>query len=191
MYFFTTMGVQSIMYMATIFGKDLLKLDSGVLIVVILIIQIVAIAGAYIFAKVSDKKGNIFAITTMIPIWCLICISAYFISFKHSNHYFDLPTRQKLFIGIATVVGLVMGGIQSMCRSTYSKLLPVTKDHASFFSFYDIIEKMGIVIGTFVYGLTASLTGDMSNSVWPLLGCFIIAFFLIRRIRIKPAAVLV
>ncbi len=173
MYFFTTMGVQTIMYMAAIFGSDQLHLPDGILITTILVIQLVAILGAQFFAYVSKKNGNIFAISIMIPIWCLICIGAYFVK------------DQQMFIVLATVVGLVMGGIQSMCRSTYSKLLPVTKDHASFFSFYDVVEKLGIVLGTFVYGLTAHLSGDMRNSVWPLLLCFIVSFFLIRTIKLQ------
>ena len=173
MYFFTTMGVQTIMYMAATFGSDQLHLKTSVLITTILIIQLVAIAGAQLFAYISGKKGNIFAISIMLPIWCAICIGAYFVH------------EQNLFIVLATVVGLVMGGIQSMCRSTYSKLLPETKDHASFFSFYDFLEKMGIVIGTFVYGLTAAITGDMRNSVWPLLGCFIIALLLIQKVKVR------
>src|SRR5207248_1776815 len=87
---------------------------------------------------------------------------------------------QNMFLILAFVVGLVMGGIQSLSRSTYTKLLPPTRDHASFFSFYDVLDKTGTVIGTLVFGLTESLSGSMRNSVWPLMFFFIIGLFIMR-----------
>jgi UMF1 family MFS transporter len=171
-YFFYNMGVQTVMYVATLFGDKELKLESGQLITTILIIQFVAIGGAYLFAWLSKKFGNMNAIMIAIIIWIGICIGAYFVY-----------TANQFYI-IAFVVGMVMGGIQSLSRSTYSKLLPPTQDHASYFSFFDVCEKIGIMVGTALYGLIEELTGSMRNSIIALTTFFIAGFiFLIIAIR--------
>ena len=127
-FFFYNMGVQTVMYMATIFGKQELNLPTATLIQVILIIQIIAIVGANLFAKVSGKYGNIKAIIAVIVIWIIVCVTAYFV--KSESQFYIL----------AVIVGFVMGGIQSLSRSTYSKLIPQdTENHASYFSFYEPI----------------------------------------------------
>jgi UMF1 family MFS transporter len=171
-YFFSNMGVQTVMYLAATFGEKELHLESSYLIGAILVIQLVAIAGAQLFAKVSEKRGNVFSLCIMMVIWACICAGAYFV------------TGPKMFFILAFVVGMVMGGIQSLCRSTYSKLLPPTKDHASFFSFYDVLEKIGIVLGTALFGIMEAITGSMRNSLWPLMVFFIIAFFIVRKVKI-------
>jgi len=171
-YFFYNMGVQTVMYVAALFGDKELKLQSSELITTILIIQFVAIAGAFLFASLSKKFGNMQALLIAIIIWIGICIAAYFV-------YTAMQ-----FYAIAFVVGMVMGGIQSLSRSTYSKLLPVTQDHASYFSFFDVCEKIGIVLGTALYGLIEELTGSMRNSLIALITFFIFGFiFLLQLIR--------
>lgn len=170
-FFFYNMGVQTVMYLAASFGEKELHLESGQLIIAILLIQVVAILGAYTFATLSKLKGNVFALTTMIIIWIGICIGAYFVY------------GPNLFYVLATVVGLVMGGIQSLSRSTYSKLLPETKDHASYFSFYDVVEKMSIVIGTASFGLIENFSGSMRNSVLPLAVFFILGLVILQRLN--------
>ena len=166
-FFFYSMGVQTVMLAATIFGAKELKLETGQLIMTILIIQLVAIAGAYLMAKLSEKFGNLKVLLFVVFIWVLICIYAYFIT-----------TATQFYI-IATVVGLVMGGIQSLSRSTYAKLMPETKDTASFFSFYDVTEKIAIVIGMFSFGFIEEITGSMRNSIVVLIGFFAIGMFLL------------
>jgi MFS transporter, UMF1 family len=152
-FFLYNTGVQTIIYLATLFGSAELKLESGELILTILIIQVVAIAGAYFFAFVSKKKGNKYSLVIMIILWVLVCIAAYFV--MNAIHFYTL----------AFLVGLVMGGIQSLSRATYSKLIPeYTLDHTSYFSFYDVTEKVSIVIGTIVYGLMIQITGGMRLS---------------------------
>lgn len=161
-FFFYSMGVQTVMYAAAIFGSKELHLAGDQLIITILIIQIVAIAGAELLAKFSKLFGNIPVLIFAVIFWILICAGAYFIQTSFQ------------FYVIATCVGFVMGGIQSLSRSTYSKFLPETKDTASFFSFFDVCEKVGIVIGTAVFGLVDQLTGSMRNSI-----IFLILFFLV------------
>jgi UMF1 family MFS transporter len=166
-FFFYNMGVQTVMYMATYFAADELKMKTTELITTVLIIQLVAIAGAFLFSFISEKIGNIKALMILVIIWIGICISAY-----------NTQTVYQFYI-LAFAVGLVMGGIQSMSRSTYSKMLPVTENTASYFSFYDVCDKVGIVIGTLSFGLVADLMGGMRNSTLALCIYFIIGFVLL------------
>ena len=108
----------------------------------------------------------------VIIFWILICIAAYYTA----AYKLKGGDPEYLFYGLAIVVGLVMGGIQSLSRSTYSKLMPVTKDTASFFSYYDLTEKIAIVIGIFAFGYIEELTGNMQNSVLSLIVFFVIGF---------------
>ena len=173
-FFFYNMGVQTVMYMATYFAADELKMKSTELIITILIIQLVAIAGAYLFSKISRKTNNIFALSMLILIWVGICIAAFF---THTVTQFYL---------VAFAVGMVMGGIQSMSRSTYSKLLPDTRDTASYFSFFDVCDKIGTVVGTLSFGYVAESLGGMRNSVLALMIFFIAGFILLMFVKMKP-----
>ncbi|MDQ6813576.1 MAG: MFS transporter, partial [Bacteroidota bacterium] len=160
-FFFYSMGVQTVMLAATLFASQVIGLPTAKLIISLLIIQIVAIAGAYIMAKLSQRFGNFQVLMLVVLIWVAICILAYFI------------TTEFQFYMIAVSVGLVMGGIQSLSRSTYGKIMPETHDTTSFFSFYDVTEKIAIVIGMFSFGLVQQLTGNMRNSVLALIVFFI------------------
>jgi len=173
-FFVYSMGVQTVMVMAVLFAKKEIDWggegDTG-LIVSVLIIQFVAVAGAFLFAKFSRKLGNIPVLAIALVIWIGICLVAYFI---HTPSQFYL---------LAGVVGLVMGGIQSLSRSTYSKLLPDTIDHASYFSFYDVVEKLGIVIGTFLFGVIEGVTSSMRYSALALLSFFLVGLILILFVK--------
>jgi UMF1 family MFS transporter len=170
-FFFYNMGVQTVMYMATYFASKELNMQATQLLSVVLIIQVVAIGGAWLFAKISDRLGNKISLLSLVIIWIGICFAAYYV---HTAGQFYL---------LAFAVGMVMGGIQSMSRSTYSKLLPATNDTASYFSFYDVCDKTGIVIGTLSFGLIAQLMGGMRNSTLALSCYFIIGLLLLLRIR--------
>lgn len=172
-FFFYSMGVQTVMLAATIFGSKELKMDTTQLIATILVIQLVAIAGAYLMARLSERFGNLKVLIFVVLVWIAVCIAAYF------------TTTAVQFYGIAAVVGLIMGGIQSLSRSTYSKLMPPTHDTASFFSFYDVTEKVAIVFGMLSFGLIEDLTGTMRNSILALIVFFaigaIVLYFAIRK----------
>ncbi|HET8860533.1 MFS transporter [Marivirga sp.] len=172
-FFFYSMGVQTVMYMAASFGSKELNLPGDKLIITIIIINAVAIIGSYAFAFISKKRSNKSSLLYMLAIWVGICIYAYFV---YTDYQFYI---------LAFVVGLVMGGIQAMSRSTYSKLMPQeTKDQASYFSFFDVTEKLAVVIGTFSYGFIEQWTGSMRNSTIAL-GLFFavgIGFLLMVRI---------
>ena len=171
-FLFISMGVQTIIYMAGIYGQERLGFEATQLISIILIIQIVAALGAFIFSRLSERIGNIKTMIVQVSIWVLVCLLAYLVT----------PERANLFYVVAFLVGLVLGGVQSLARATYSKLLPETKDHASFFSFYEIVEKVGVTIGTLSFGLVTQVI-DMRTSPLVLMLFFIIAIPFLLRIR--------
>lgn len=176
-FFFYNMGVQTVIYLAAAFGSKELEMEASKLIMTILIIQFVAIIGAYLFAYVSKKQGNIKALLIQIVIWIGCCFGAYFV------------TAEGQFFALAAVVGLVLGGIQSLSRATYSKVMPKdTTDTASFFSFYDVTYNISIVIGTFVYGYIEQVTGSMRNSTLALASFFILGIVFLSQVKLKDGA---
>jgi UMF1 family MFS transporter len=164
-FFLYSSGVQTVMLVAAGFGKKEIfpdEKDEPKLLMTIIIIQLVAIIGAVLMSRLSKKIGNWWVITIAVFIWILVCVAGYNVR------------SQTAFYLLAALVGLVMGGIQSMSRSTYSKLLPETQDTTSFFSFYDVTEKIAIVLGIFTFGYLEELTGSMRNSIIAL-GVFFVA----------------
>ena len=175
-FFFYSMGVQTVMLVAIDFGIKELKLPDQQLIITAVIIQIVAIIGAIGMSKLSARFGNINVLILTVLLWIGVCIAGYFI------------TTETHFYIIASLVGLVMGGIQSLSRSTYSKLMPETKDTASFFSFYDVTEKLAIVIGLFTFGFIEGIS-SIRNSILSLVIFFILGFALLLLTAIKEKAI--
>lgn len=177
-FFVYSMAVQTVMLVATYFGAEEIAWGSDGaktmgLIVSILLIQLVAVVGAVITSKLSAKYGNIKTLIAINTVWAVICVCAYFVT---------LPLH---FYITAGFVGLVMGGIQSLSRSTYSKFLPQTDDTASYFSFYDVTEKIGIVIGMLLYGAIDQVFGSMRYSVIFLTVFFLGGIFLLTRVLKK------
>lgn len=228
-FFFYSMGVQTVMMVATLFGSQLLHLEDTQLIVTVVVIQLVAIAGAVWMSKLSALFGNMRVLMGVVFFWILICVSAYItagmaehlqdfhariaaitqekedllarkgqlsaveydrasadVEGRLSREKLDLEPHQRpieySFYGMALAVGLVMGGIQSLSRSTYSKLMPETRDTASYFSYYDMTEKFAIVVGTTSFGFIIDFTGSMKNSV-----AFLIVFFILGLVWLYSA----
>jgi MFS transporter, UMF1 family len=164
-FFFFNMGVQTVMLAATLYGKSELAIPTTNLIIAILLIQLVAIPGAILISKLSGKIGNIKALMICVAIWIVLCYGGYLIPKGGIMQFYIL----------AACVGFVMGGIQSLSRSTYAKLMPETKDTTSFFSFYDVTEKIAIVIGMFSFGyITELFNGSQRNSVLALMTFFVV-----------------
>ncbi len=180
-YFTYNMGVQTVMYVATLFGTDELHLPEGQLIITILLLQVVAILGAWLFAKLSERIGNTRALSWAVFIWMLICIAGYFVQAGWS------------FFALAGVIGLTMGAIQSLSRSTYSKIIPEnTPNSAAFFSFFDVTEKLSIVIGTATFGIINQIMGSMRYSILALIVFFILGLIFLlglrgKKLREEPA----
>ena len=171
-FFVYSMGVQTVMLMATLFGMSEIEgMEDEGMIISMLIIQFVAIGGAFVFSFAASKIGNIKTLLVAVFLWIIVCIIAYLI---------HAPVE---FYGLAILVGFIMGGIQSMSRSTYSKFLPKTENSASYFSFYDVTEKLAIVIGTLSFGIIVGLTGGMRNATIALGIFFIIGFFLLLKVK--------
>lgn len=230
-FFFYSIGVQTVMAAATLFGSNLLKLDDSKLIVTIVLIQLVAIVGATWMSKLSARFGNIRVLMGVVAFWILICVSAYITAgqAEHLKPFHDKiaeleqqkedlqarkgqmtaeafdsadanvlaelsrwrhdlePHQQPIeysFYLLALGVGLVMGGIQSLSRSTYSKLMPPTKDTASYFSYYDLTEKIAIVVGMFTFGFVSQITGSMKNAIF-----FLVVFFIFGLVFLFSAQV--
>jgi len=220
-FFFYSIGVQTVMTVATLFGSVLLKLDDTKLIVTIVLVQLVAIVGATWMSRLSARFGNIRVLMGVVAFWILICVSAFMTAgqaehlkpfhdkiaelqqqkedlearkgqmtaeafdsadanvlaeisrWRHDLEPHQEPIEYSFYL-LALGVGLVMGGIQSLSRSTYSKLMPATKDTASYFSYYDLTEKIAIVIGMFTFGFVSQITGTMKNAI-----VFLIVFFIL------------
>jgi MFS transporter, UMF1 family len=177
-FFVFSMAVQTVMLVAVYFGEKEVTWHDGTdktmgLIISILVVQLVAVFGAFLTSKASKKFGNIPTLIVLNGIWLAICFCAYFVT---------LPIH---FYVTAGLIGLVMGGIQSLARSTYSKFLPETEDTASYFSFYDVTEKIGIVIGMSIYGIIDQVTGSMRNSIVFLGLFFLIGLILLLRVPKK------
>lgn len=185
-YFFYNMGVQTVMVVAVLFARNEIywgegeageKAKTTSLIISILIIQFVGIAGSFFFSRISRSIGNIKALMLAVLIWVFICVFTFAVA--------KLPIH---FYIVAFLVGFVMGGIQSLSRSTYSKLLPETEDHASFFSFYDVMEKLGMIIGTITFGAISEIMGGMRPSILSLILFFItgwLVLFSMRKLEIR------
>ncbi|AJH15978.1 MFS transporter [Myroides profundi] len=177
-FFVYSMAVQTVMVIAAYFGEKEIAWENDTqrttgLILSILMIQLVAVLGAYLTSLLSKKIGNIYTLCVLNALWIIICLYAY-----------TIITPNEFYVA-ASFVGLVMGGIQSLSRSTYSKLLPETTDTTSFFSFYDVTEKLGIVLGMSMYGLVSDITGKMQNAILFLILFFAVGFVLLLRIPNK------
>ncbi|MDM1528988.1 MFS transporter [Myroides odoratimimus] len=177
-FFVYSMAVQTVMIIAAYFGEKEIAWENDTqrttgLILSILMIQLVAVLGAYLTSLLSKKIGNIYTLCVLNALWIIICLYAY-----------TIITPNEFYVA-ASFVGLVMGGIQSLSRSTYSKLLPETTDTTSFFSFYDVTEKLGIVLGMSMYGLVSDITGKMQNAILFLILFFAVGFVLLLRIPNK------
>jgi len=165
-FFFASAGVQTVILIASLFGTKVLGLDSSSLILTILLIQFVAILGSWLFAKLSETYGNIRSLILASALWVVICVLAFFVN------------SELQFYLLGASVGLVMGGLQSLGRSTFSKMLPLEDEHVTYFSFFDIAEKLATVLGMVAVGWVETVTGDLRLSPIVLSVFFLIAMFL-------------
>ncbi len=176
-FFFYNMGVQTVMYMAVYFASRELSMDSSALILTILIIQFLGILGAWLFARLAQSWGDIRTLQLIVLIWVGICIGAYY------------TQTDAQFMLLASVVGMVMGGVQSLSRSTYSKQIPTQfEENSSFFSFYDVTDKVATVIGTATFGAVAGVAGGFRSSALALMVYFIVGLIMLSRVpNTRPA----
>lgn len=172
-FFFYIMGVQTVMFMAASFGEKEVHLEFEQLIITVLTLELIAIAGAYLFAWLSGRYGNVNALIIAVLVWVAICIGAYFI--QTAYHFYVA----------GFFIGMVMGGIQSLSRSTYSKMIPLTENNAGYFSFYDVCEKLAMMLGLVSFGYLDNLTGSMRNSIIALGVWFVLGLVFLLRLRYK------
>ena len=173
-FFFYSAGAQTVLFLASTFAEEELNFGTTELLAIIVLLQFLGIIGAIAFAKLSDQKGNKLSLFTMLIIWMLICF------------FGSIVTAKFHFYILAGAVGLVMGGIQALSRSTYAKLIPAeTDDTTSFYSFYDVLEKGAIIIGTFTFGIIGQITGNMRYSLIVLTVFFIIGIIVLSLTKIQ------
>ncbi|MCT6764079.1 MFS transporter [Riemerella anatipestifer] len=178
-FFFYSVGMQTIFLMATLFGKSEINLPQEKLILVLLVIQIEAIMGAVLFSRLSKKIGNKNVISIAVFLWIVACVTAYMID-KHS------PDAEYKFYGVAGIIGLVMGGLQAMSRSTYSKLLPENgMENTTYFSFYDVLEKVAIILGTFIFATLIEHFNNMRYAALSMVVFFFLGIVFIRFLKEK------
>lgn len=170
-FFFYIMGVQTVMFMAASFGEKEIHLGITSLIITVLLLEYLGIGGAFLFAWISKKTGNLTALIIAVTVWIFICTGSYFI--RTPLHFYFA----------AFFIGMVMGGIQSMSRSTYAKMIPKTGNNAGYFSFYDVCEKTAMMCGLILFGFLDDLTGSMRNSIIALGASFAIGLFLLLRVK--------
>ncbi|MFN0013357.1 MAG: MFS transporter [Saprospiraceae bacterium] len=167
-------GVQAILFLASSFADKEMHMEKSKLIILVLVLQIVAIIGAYLSSKLSEWRGNKTSLFTMLVIWTLICLLGY-----------SVQTEMEVFI-LGGAIGLVMGGIQALSRSTYAKFLPEnTQETTTFFSFYDVMDKVSTVFGTLVFGLIAQLYDGMRSSVLALSVLFLASLAVLAAVRVR------
>lgn len=191
-FFFFNTGVQTVMLMATLYAsREIFKIPEALkatmtseeisahegnstagLIIAILLIQILGAVGAFLISRLSERIGNLMALTIVVFFWIPLCVFAFFIPVGGHVQFYLL----------AAGVGVVMGGVQSLSRSTYAKLLPDTQDHASYFSFYDVTEKIGIVFGTFFFGFMEFMMDDIRASILSIIFFFVVGLLLLFRV---------
>lgn len=194
-FFFFNTGVQTVMLMATLYAsREIFKIPDEIrstlspeeiatkegegtagLIIAILLIQILGAVGAYFISRLSGKIGNLKTLTIVVAFWIPLCVFAYYIPQGAHGQFYAL----------ACGVGIVMGGVQSLSRSTYAKFLPETKDHASYFSFYDVTEKIGIVLGTFFFGFMEYIMDDIRASILSIIFFFVMGLLMMFRVPKK------
>lgn len=178
-FFFYSVGMQTIFLMATLFGKSEINLAQDKLILTLLVIQIEAIVGAVFFSRLSRKIGNKNVISITVILWILACVSAYFLNKENPNVEYQ-------FYAIAGVIGLVMGGLQAMSRSTYSKLLPEDgMENTTYFSFYDVLEKIAIILGTFIFATLIEHFNNMRYAALSMVVFFALGLVFIRFLKEK------
>lgn len=169
-FFLYSIGVQTVILLSSTFGIKDLGLETSNLIITILLIQLVGVVGAFLFSRLSGRIGNIKALKITILIWAFACLGAYLLEREDPNVYLK-------FYALGAFLGLVLGAIQTLSRSTYSKLIPDTAiDHATYFSFYDVTEKIAIVVGMVIAGIVTSYTNSLRLFIL-ILAVFFIAGF--------------
>ena len=176
-FFIYSIALQTVILVATYFGEAEINWNEGEktfgLILSILLIQLIAVIGAILSAKISERIGNLKTLISLNIIWALICVFGYYVE-----------TSTEFYIA-AGLVGLVMGGIQALSRSTFSKFIPSTTNNTSYFSFYDVSQKLSIVIGMTLFATIDQITGSMRNSILVFLVFFVAGAIILAKLNKK------
>ena len=169
-------GIQTVIALAAVFIEKELLLDTSVSIAVILLVQVVAFAGALALGRLAGRWGAQRVILLSLLVWGAIVVLAFF-----------LPEKQPLGVYvIAAMIGFVLGGSQALSRSLYSQLIPRARE-AEYFAFYEISERGTSWLGTLAFALTYEISGSYRVAIVVLVVFFVAGGLLLRRVRVGEA----
>jgi UMF1 family MFS transporter len=175
-YLFYNDGIQTVIAISGTYAILELKLTEISLVIAILIVQITALSGALLLAKLSNRIGAKRVILITLLIWTLMVVITY-----------GLPAgQQNPYLVIAAGIGFVLGGSQALSRSLYSQVIPRAQE-AQYFSFYEISERGTSWLGTLAFGIAFGLTGSYRQSVLLIIAFFVIGGLLLLRVNIRQA----
>ena len=167
-------GIQTVISMATIYGKDELKFPDRVLMATLLIIQFIAFFGALIFSKIAEITSAKKALMITLLMWSFVCVYAY------------LMTEAREFFILGIIVGLAMGGSQALSRSLYGSMIPAEAS-AEFYGFYSVFSKFSAIWGPAIFGIIKQVSGSSRNSIVSLIVFFIVGLIMLMFVNIDKA----
>ncbi|MFD7298684.1 MFS transporter [Streptomyces sp. NPDC059897] len=169
-------GVQTVISQASIYGSEELGLDQSTLIVAVLLVQLLAVAGALAMGRLARVYGAKRTILGSLVAWTVTIGAGYF-----------LPAGAPAwFFALAAGIGLVLGGTQALSRSLFSHLVPAGKE-AEYFSAYEMSDRGMSWVGPLVFGLAYQLTGSYRDAIVSLVAFFVIGFVLLARVPVHRA----
>ncbi|MFI1074693.1 MFS transporter [Streptomyces puniciscabiei] len=169
-------GIQTVITQASVYGSQELGLSQSTLIVAVLLVQVLAVAGALAMGRLARTYGAQRTILGSLVAWTVTLAAGYF-----------LPARAPLFFFVlAGGIGLVLGGSQALSRSLFSHLVPPGKE-AEYFSAYEMSDRGMSWLGPLLFGMTYQLTGSYRSAIISLVAFFVIGFVLLARVPVRRA----
>jgi UMF1 family MFS transporter len=173
-YLFFNDGVQTVIYASSIFGQEELGFDASQLMITILLVQFVAFFGALAFGWAAGRIGAWRTVLSSLGLWCVVVAAGYLV-----------PAHQfMIFLALATLIGLVLGGTQALSRSLYSQLVPRGRE-AEYFSLYQAAERGTSWLGTLLFGFLFQVTGSYRTAIVALVVFFVVGGILLSRVDVR------
>ncbi len=169
-------GVQTVISLSAVYATEELGLDQSVLTGAILMVQVVAIAGALGLGRLAGRYGAKRVVLGALVAWIGVLLAAFFLEAGAVGQFYAL----------AAVIGLVQGGTQALSRSLFSQLIPAGKE-AEYYGFYEISDRGTSWLGPLAFGLTYQLTGSYRLAIVSLVVFFVAGFVALAALPIRRA----
>ncbi|MEV8555689.1 MFS transporter [Streptomyces sp. NPDC051917] len=169
-------GIQTVITQASVYGSQELGLGQSTLIMAVLLVQVLAVAGALAMGRLARTYGAQRTILGSLVAWTLTLAAGYFLPAKAPVFFFVL----------AAGIGLVLGGSQALSRSLFSHLVPPGKE-AEYFSAYELSDRGMSWLGPLLFGMTYQLTESYRSAIISLVAFFVIGFVLLARVPVRRA----